>query len=209
MSIDKYTYKWKEKRIMLQAVKTFRKTGDEPFVFNSEELPLNVLSFWQWSSSELLGNALRGMLSEFIVASTIDVLETPREEWDAYDLITKEGLKIEIKSSAYLQSWDQTKLSKIIFGIQPTTIWEDTNTRSKEVKRQADIYIFCVLAHTDKSTVNPLDLVQWDFYILATKILNEKVPKQKTITLSSLLRLNPIKVKYDGLKEQISTMRIN
>ena len=69
---------------MLQAVKTFKKTGDETFVFNSEELPLNVLSFWQWSSSELLGNALRGMLAEFIVASTIDVLETPREEWDAY-----------------------------------------------------------------------------------------------------------------------------
>ena len=57
------------------------------------------------------------MLAEFIVASAIDVLKNPREEWDAYDLITKEGLKIEIKSSSYLQSWDQTELSKIIFGV--------------------------------------------------------------------------------------------
>ena len=188
----------------LQAVKTTKKTGEEPFVFNGSEVPLNVLSFWQWSSSELLGNALRGVLAEFIVASTIDVLESPREEWDAYDLITKSGLKIEIKSSAYLQSWNQTRLSKIIFGIQPTVLWDENNKRSKEAKRQADIYVFCVLAHKDKSTVNPLDLSQWDFYALDTSVLNDKVPNQKTITLSSLLRLNPSQIKYDGLANEIN-----
>lgn len=148
------------------------------------------------------------MLAEFIVASTIDALRNPREEWDAYDLITKDGLKIEIKSSSYLQSWEQTKLSKIIFGIQPTIVWEDSNKRSKEAKRQADIYVFCVLAHKDKNTVNPLELTQWDFYILDTDILNKKVPTQKTITLSSLLQLNPIQVKYDGLKKQINSIHI-
>ncbi len=138
-------------------------------------------------------------MAEFIVASAIDVLERPREEWDAYDLITKNGLKIEIKSSSYLQSWDQTEFSKIIFGIQPTTIWENDNKRSQKSKRQADLYVFCVLSHKDKTTVNPLDLSQWDFYILQTSILNEQKPTQKTITLSSLLRLNPEIVKYDKL----------
>lgn len=157
----------------------------------------------------MLGNKLRGMLAEFIVASTIDALKNPREEWDAYDLITKEGLKIEIKSSSYLQSWEQTRLTKIIFGIQPTIIWEDNNKLSPKAKRQADIYIFCVLAHKDKKTVNPLNLSQWDFYILDTEVLNKKVPTQKTITLSSLLRLNPIKVKYDRLKEQINNIQSN
>lgn len=186
------------------AVKTTKKTGKEPFTFNGEPLPINTLHFWQWSSSELLENALRGKLAEFIVASSIDALKKPREEWDAYDLITKDGLKIEIKSSSYLQSWDQTKLSKIIFGIQPTVAWEKNNKLSSKVKRQADIYIFCVLAHKDKETVNPLNLSQWDFYILDTKVLNEKVPTQKTITLSSLLSLNPINVKYDGLKNTIN-----
>ena len=188
----------------LQAVKATKKTGKEPFVFDGNELPLNVLSFWQWSSSELLGNALRGVLAEFIVASTIDVLEQPREEWDAYDLITKSGLKIEIKSSAYLQSWNQTELSKIIFGIQPTVLWDENNKRSKDAKRQADVYVFCVLAHKDKGTVNPLDLSQWDFYVLDTKVLNDKVPKQKTITLSSLLKLNPNQIKYNGLTSEIN-----
>jgi hypothetical protein len=185
-------------------MQTKLKTGQEQFIFNNEKLPLNILSFWQWSSSELLGNALRGILAEFIVASSIDILENPREEWDAYDLKTKNGLKIEIKSSSYLQSWEQTKLSKIIFGIQPTSSLDyDTNKRSTIKIRQSDIYIFCVLSHKDKNTVNPLNLNQWDFYILETKILNEKVKTQKSITLSSLLKLNPIKIKYDELKKEI------
>ncbi len=151
-----------------------------------------------------MGNALRGVLAEFIVASTIDILDKAREEWDAYDLKTKNGLKIEIKSSSYLQSWEQTKLSKIIFGIQPTSDWDSsTNKRKSEKIRQSDIYIFCVLAHKDKNSVDPLNLSQWDFYILETKILNEKVKIQKTITLSSLLKLNPIKIKYENIKEEI------
>lgn len=49
----------------LEAVNTIMKTGKEPFLFNGNELLINVLSFWQWSTSELLGNALRGILAEF------------------------------------------------------------------------------------------------------------------------------------------------
>ena len=189
---------------ILPAIKTVQKTGKETFYLDGKKLPLDVLSFWKWSSSELLGNALRGVLAEFIVASTIDILDKPREEWDAYDLKTKTGLKIEIKSSSYLQSWEQVELSKIIFGIQPTSDWDySINKRSKEKMRQSDIYIFCVLSHKDKNSVDPLDLSQWDFYILETKVLNEKVKTQKTITLSSLLKLNPSKIKYDNLKQEI------
>ncbi len=151
-----------------------------------------------------MGNALRGVLAEFIVTSTIDILDKPREEWDAYDLKTKNGLKIEIKSSSYLQSWDQTELSKINFGIQETSDFDyETKKYDKQKKRQSDIYIFCVLSHKDKNSVDPLNLSQWDFYILETKVLNEKVKAQKTIALSSLLKLNPIKIKYDKLKQEI------
>jgi len=189
---------------ILSAIKTVQKTGKEQFHLDNKKLSLDVLSFWKWSSSELLGNALRGVLAEFIVASTIDILDKPREEWDAYDLKTKNGLKIEIKSSSYLQSWEQTKLSKITFGIQPTSDWDySTNKRNSKKIRQSDIYIFCVLSHKDKNSVDPLNLLQWDFYILKTKILNEKVTTQKSITLSSLLKLSPVKIKYNKLKAEI------
>ena len=188
----------------LQAINITKKIGKEQFYIDGKQLSLNILSFWQWSSSDLLGNALRGKLAEFIVASSINVLDKPREEWDAFDLITKNGLKIEIKSSAYLQSWHQTKLSKIVFGIQQTIAWDSkTNLLSKEPMRQSDIYIFCVLNHQDKKTVDPLNLSQWSFYILETSVLNDKLGNQKTITLSSLLKLNPIKTDYINLKNEI------
>lgn len=40
----------------------------------------------------------------------------PCIEWDAVDIIYK-GIKIEVKSSGYLQSWNYDKLSKIRFDI--------------------------------------------------------------------------------------------
>jgi len=56
----------------------------------------------------------------------------------------------------------------------------------------------------DMSSVNPLELEQWDFYILSTSVLNEKAPEQQTITLSRLLDLEPTQVKYDGLGAEIN-----
>jgi len=185
------------------------KTGKEAFTFNGEQLEINVHSFWKWSSSDLLSNTLRGILAEFIVASSIGVLDKPREEWDAFDLLTNDNLKVEVKSSSYLQSWKQSRLSKISFGIQPTAAWED-NARSGNLKRQSDAYVFCVLSHQDKHSVDPLNLSQWDFYILRTQVLNDKIPAQKTITLSSLLKLNPAKVDYDGIAyELLQISRLN
>jgi len=46
---------------MLSAIEAIKKTGKEPFYFSGKKQPFDVLSFWQWSSSELLGNALRGV----------------------------------------------------------------------------------------------------------------------------------------------------
>ncbi|MDQ7004977.1 MAG: hypothetical protein Q9N67_08730 [Ghiorsea sp.] len=167
-------------------------------------MPINLLHFWQWSFSDILSNTLRGILAEFIVAGAAAATNSPREEWDAYDLITKQGLKIEVKSSAYLQSWEQKKLSTISFGIQPTRIWEDSDTRSQKAARRSDVYVFCVLKHKDMRTVNPLNLDQWDFYILETAILDAAIPTQKTITLTSLLTFQPKTVHYNELLETLN-----
>ncbi|MDO3384962.1 hypothetical protein QWI17_03800 [Gilvimarinus sp. SDUM040013] len=186
---------------MIKTTDSKLKKGNEPFTYQGAKLDFDVLSFWQWSSSELLGNALRGKLAEFIVASSIDALSSLREEWDEFDVVASSGLKIEVKSSSYLQSWQQNKPSRISFGIQPTGT---SQTRGEEKSRKADIYVFCVLAHKDMSSVNPLSLEQWDFYILSTSVLNEKAPEQQTITLSSLLELKPTHVKYERLGAEIN-----
>lgn len=44
-----------------------------------------------------------------------------------------------------------------------------------------------------------MDLAQWEFYVLATSVLNELVPKQKSISLTSLQKLGAKKVSFEVL----------
>lgn len=188
----------------LGKVDTTKKSGEEKFLSNNGEEKFDLNSFWGWSCSELLGNTLRGVLSEYIVSKDVRCTAQIREEWDAYDLLSPEGIKIEIKSSSYLQSWAQKELTKIRFGIQPTYCWNPSNNEySTEKKRQSDVYVFCILEHKDKATVNPLNIDQWAFYVLSTQTLNQKMPVQKTISLSSLLKLNPLQVKFGHIHNAI------
>jgi len=178
-----------------------KKSGQEPFVFDNTPLPLSLIDFWQWSQSDLISNSLRGILAEFIVASALGLDSRVRKEWDAVDLTTPSGLKIEVKSAAYLQSWNQDKLSGISFNIAPTKGWfAETNQYSDTIKRQADVYIFCLLEHKDKETINPLNLDQWSFYLLETRLLDEHLGNQKSIGLNSLLKLAPRTCSYSNLK---------
>ena len=180
------------------------KTGNEPFHENGSSLKNDLLSFWQWSASDLIGNAMRGILAEYIVASAVNVAEGNRTEWDAYDIETPEGIKVEVKSAAYIQSWSQKTLSTIQFGIRPTRGWDSRNNKYRsEVVRQSDVYVFCLLNHKDQKTIDPLNIRQWSFYVLATKELNHTVGEQKTITLSSLKRLNPLDATYGELHASI------
>lgn len=168
----------------------------------AETVQIALQEFHQWAYSDVLANTQRGVLAEYIVAKALGIEDKGRVEWDAFDLVTKEGIKIEVKSSAYLQTWQQKGLSKISFGIQPTKGWNaTTNEYSKELIRQADMYVFCLLHHKDQATVNPLNMDQWTFYVLETKVLNEKCGLQKTIGLNSLLKLKPIICTYNNLKE--------
>jgi hypothetical protein len=185
-------------------IDVIRKTGQEKFHINGMPLSYGLLDFWQWSASDLVNNAMRGVLAEFIVASAVGQVKGHRTEWDAVDLKTQDGIKIEVKSSAYIQSWLQQKLSTIQFDIKCTQGWDaETNEFSSEVKRQADVYVFCILHHEDQNTINPLNLDQWSFYVLPTEALNEAVGEQKTISLSSLQKLNPTIATYAALNTSI------
>jgi hypothetical protein len=181
------------------AFKSKRKTGDESFTSSDKSLDLQLSDFWKWSVSDLVSNATRGILAEFLVASALGLTVGIRSEWDAFDISFGE-IKIEVKSAAYLQSWAHAKLSDITFTIRQTYAWDSqTNTSSTELRRQANLYIFCLLKHLDKETIDPMNLDQWEFYLLPSKILDEQLPIQKTISLAKLLRLKPCIAKYEEL----------
>ena len=188
-------------------VSTARKTGTERFHADGELLPFDLLGFWQWSSSDLVSNALRGTLAEFLVACDLNVSDGVRAQWDAYDLRIKDGVKVEVKSAAYVQSWAQSKLSQISFDIRPTIGWDaETNKTSTERKRQSDVYVFALLKHKDKATIDPMEVQQWGFYVLPTEVLNDKLTDQRQICLSKLLELNPTCVAFGHVADVIGSI---
>jgi len=65
--------------------------------------------------------------------------------------------------------------------------------------------VFCLLHHTDKTTVNPLNLNQWNFYVVATKKLNEYSPHQNSISLKALEKLTKA-ISYAELNATIKSV---
>ena len=151
---------------------------------------LTVGDFWSWAYSDLLSNANRGVLSEFIVAVALGVHDQPRQEWDACD-VTYRDQGIEVKSSAYLQTWQQEKPSLIIFDIaKRDEVWDArTNTWIKTSGRTAAVYVFCVFAERDPEKANVPDLSQWEFYVLSTPTIDRELGNQKTVSLNPLRKL--------------------
>ena len=52
--------------------------------------------------------------------------------------------------------------------------------------------------------LDPLDLSQWIFYVLPTRVLDEHHPSQKTMGLSSLKKLDPAEVAYSDLSKAVA-----
>lgn len=183
------------------------KSGGEPLTYNEKPIDFSLLDFWRWSVSDILSNATRGRFAEFIVATATNIDQTMlRDEWSAYDLDTPDGIKLEIKSAAYLQSWFQKALSPISFSTK-ATLYSDysdnpTSEQSLEKKRHADVYVFCLLHHDNKQTVDPLNMNQWEFYVLSTRELNDYTRSQHSITLKSLQRLTT-SIPYDRLYDTV------
>jgi hypothetical protein len=188
----------------LPALLMTRRQGHESFNQSGGPLPFCVTDFWRWSCSDLMSNATRGILAEYLVAHDLGVATGVRGEWDAFDLTTATGIKVEVKSAAYIQSWYQQNHSAIQFSIAPTQAWDaQTGEYDQEKRRQSDVYVFCLLHHKDQTTIDPLNLDQWTFYVLATRILNEAMPTQKTLSLSRLHQLDPDQIVYGKINTTI------
>ncbi|KAF5432109.1 hypothetical protein C5S39_04360 [Candidatus Methanophagaceae archaeon] len=193
----------------LPPIEKVRKAGTERFHKDGTNLNCSLVEFWQWSASDLVSNALRGILAEYIVAHALDLADAVRFEWDAYDLLLPNGIKIEVKSAAYIQSWYQKGYSKISFAIRKTSEWnEETNRQSRAMKRHADIYVFCLLKHTIQETIDPLDVTQWEYYVLPTSVLDDKMGDQKQISLQAVKKLDPLQVPYEDLSSCIGHLAV-
>lgn len=182
-----------------------RLTGQEVASGAGATVDLSVLDFWAWSGSDLLSNATRGRFAEFLVAKALGISTAGvRNEWAVYDLELSDGSGVEVKSAAYLQSWAHKQLSKITFGVRRSRAWDAaTNELAPEPARSAKVYVFALLKHQEKATVDPLNLDQWEFYVLPTWILDERKRSQHSIMLPALQRLAGPPTSFGGLDARV------
>ena len=187
----------------LKEIPVRRLNGDEAFIFHGLSKNFLVKDFWGWSASNLLDNTARGILAEFLVSNAVGSANGTRSEWDSFDVKTKDGIRIEVKCSSYIQRWEQSDFSTIQFDIAPKKGWDSSSGKYTFIGRHSDVFVFCILSCKDQDQINPLDLSQWEFMVLSTKKINENKPKQKKISLKPLQRLNPRCVSYENLAAAI------
>jgi hypothetical protein len=187
-------------------IKTQKKTGAECLNIQGDSIGVTLADYWSWAHSDIVSNTERGKLAEFIVASALGLSSGVSDSWAKCDLLYRKK-NIEVKSSAYLQSWYQKCESAIYFGAHATHGWRaETNTLDTEKKRQADIYVLCLLAHRDKHTVNPLNLEQWQFYAVTTNMLDRLIPTLNSISLKFLDKNNIESFGYADIRSRVDEL---
>jgi len=147
----------------------------------------------------LRDNVIRGALGEFLVASALGIDLRMRNSWDPFDLETDDGVKIEVKTSAYLQSWAQQKRSQIIFSGLKGKSWDAASGKFAGTPTyHADVYAFCVQHAQEHDAYDRLDLDQWHFYLVPLAVL--KPLSLNSISESSVHKLGFREVDYYGLE---------
>jgi hypothetical protein len=175
-----------------------RVDGSERF----DGIDATVSDFWRWAFSGLRMNNVRGILAEYLVAKAVGATEVPKEEWANFDVQTPDGIRIEVKASAYWQSWPQRGPSKIVFSGLTARSWEDDGSYSDERQIRADVFVFAVQACADPAKYDPLDIDQWEFYVLPASAIVEA--GARSLSLASLVRYEAGPIAWEDLAAAVT-----
>ena len=179
-------------------------TGKEKFIFQGNELEFDYLDFWKFHFSNIYD--LQDKIAEFIVAKALGVNEAQNDQyWTLWD-VSYQNRRIEVKETSYYHSFNEEgKVSKQrVFGITKANGSYDTSkSGNNKFCRQNDIYVFCLNTGDTRATSNPLNLDNWEFYIVPTAVINEKCGDNKTISLGRIKNLGFVAKTYSEIKTEI------
>lgn len=139
--------------------------------------------FLQWLQLDLSNFMVLSVFAGYIVSSALG--STRYQLQKPYQLISENGSRIAVTAASYLQSHDAEHPDHILFPIDYS---------------HCDIIIFCLLKATTQK-VSPLQTDLWDFYMLPASALPSKKPKE--ITLSTLIKSDPIRSNYVILRNDL------
>ncbi|MFF2546028.1 hypothetical protein ACFVUY_26125 [Kitasatospora sp. NPDC058063] len=159
-----------------------------------------VLEFWRYAMPDLRTNTTRGLLAEFLVHRAVGAVRR-NAEWESFDVLAPDGLRIEVKTSAYLQAWGQRRLSEIRFSRLRGRTWTPEDGVAAEQSYNADVYVFALHTARTHDDYDPLDIGQWDFYVAPRALV--EATGQAGLGLASVRRLCGEPVAYEQLPERI------
>ncbi|MGW4647232.1 hypothetical protein [Kitasatospora sp. NPDC004289] len=160
-----------------------------------------VLDFWRYAMPDLRTNTTRGLLAEYLVHRAVGAVQR-NEEWASFDVLRPDGLRIEVKTSAYLQSWGQRQLSTIQFSRLRGRTWDPETGEALEQSYNADVYVFCLHTAQTHADYDPLDVGQWSFYVAPRAVV--EATGQLSIGLASVRRLCGEAAAYGELAQRIA-----
>ncbi len=181
-------------------------TKREPFTGGEslEGIEATIKDFWAFAMSDLRANNVRGYFAEFLVARAVGA-SGPRIEWDAYDVLTPDGIRVEVKSSGRLQSWPQRTPSRVSFtGLKGRELLAD-NSYAEEATYNADVYVFAIQTAMTHDAYDPLDVSQWEFHVVSCIAL--EATGRASIGLATLVSLSGGPVDYPDLASAVRAAR--
>jgi hypothetical protein len=171
---------------------------------------LNVLEFWQWALGDLRMNTIRGFLVEFLVAQAVGATAPHRVEWAPFDVEGADGTRIEVKATAYLQSWVSPKLTTprwTFATVDSATSWDADSGQEIPIDPldRADVWVFALQTCQSPNEYDPLDIDRWEFRVVPHVQLFEL--EQRSTGVSTLDKLGAMPVALDGLADAVKKAR--
>ncbi len=140
--------------------------------------------------ARLVNNAFRGTLVEAILAQVLEPeWRWCSGDWASHDFENADGVKLEVKQSAALQSWHTEGFApnRGRFDIAKRKVRWDGAKRIDGGGRYANLYIFAWHPVIDPDLADHRQPDQWLFHLLRT----DDLPDQRSIALSRLQALSP------------------
>lgn len=145
---------------------------------------------------DLVDNRNRGIFAEWLVGQALGAIEEEgvRHEWDAYDLLYKKKIKVEVKTSGRSQTFGSGQASNPRFDIEKKK-WSwiaETNEYIEHIPpaRFADVYVFCLHEPKRATNDNVRDPASWNFWVISKQNLDDELGDQKTVGLATLSQLD-------------------
>ncbi len=163
----------------------------------------SLTDFWKWAMADLCDDDVKGWFAEWLVLKLLGVESRRRVSWSNSDVVTESGVRVEVKASAYWQSWkvldefgkpmSERKYrdgpdSSVRFGGLRARDSSGVTDMAKDRALKSELYVFAFQHERDIVKWNAMDLSQWEFYVL-TSVEVASIAPARSVSLTRLRSL--------------------